>query len=194
MKKKLSIALLAFSLAMLCANFIVRRVAKMLPPSQQEIEETEPYFSPFAEIKQESEENTENNEIINSTDLIVKNKRKQEDYTWIGTEFPQKEETGKEVIKPILKLELTEEEQKTIENYTKHPKLQAFINDLSTVISPEELEQENYLQIAFKPEVREIFIKYSQDEDFREIAETIIKDKNFLQFANKIIKNNEVKK
>ena len=191
MKKKLSIALLAFSLAMLCANFIVRRVAKMFPLSQEEIEEAGPYFSPFAEVKQETEEDKE---IINSTDFIVKSRIKQGEPIYIEkVEFPQ-EETVKQVVKPILRTELTEEEQKTIENYTKNPKLQSFIKELSTVISPEELEQGNYLNIVYKPEVREIFVKYTQDENFREIAETIIKYKNFLQFANKIIKNNEVKK
>ena len=41
MRKKLSIALLAFSLAMLCANFLVRRVGRFIPPPEQEITETE---------------------------------------------------------------------------------------------------------------------------------------------------------
>ncbi len=186
MKKKLSIALLAFSLAMLCANFIVRRVAKMLPPSQEEIEETEIPFSPFAEVKQND---GKDKEIINSTDLILKSKTEQIDFT-----VEEKEEPKKEIVKPILKLELTEEEQKTVETYTKNPKLQEFIKEISTIITPEELEQENYLNVVFKPEVRAIFEKYASDEEFRETVTTIIKDKNFLQFADKIIKNNEVKK
>ncbi len=159
----------------------------MLPPSQEEIEETEIPFSPFAKVKQGDEQDKE---IINSTDFILKTRTVQIDLS----SQEQVEETKKEIVKPILKLEITEEEQKKVETYTKNPKLQEFIKELSTVITPEELDQENYLNVAFKPEVRAIFEKYASDEEFRETVTTIMKDKNFLQFADKIIKNNEVKK
>ena len=56
MRKKISIALLAFSLAMICANFIVRRVGRLLPPPQQEIEEEEKDFIPFVPVKQKNED------------------------------------------------------------------------------------------------------------------------------------------
>ena len=173
MKKKLSIALLAFSLAMLCANFIVRRVGNFLPSPQQEIEESRE-FSPFATVKSEELKKAEKPALIY---------REQEDF---------KQE--KELVKPILKIELTEEEKQTVETYSQNPKLRAFIEELSTVVSQEELEQGNYLQIVFKPEVRNIFVKYSQDEEFRKIAAEVMKDKNMLQLAKKIVSNSEVKK
>ena len=184
MRKKLSIALLAFSLAMLCANFLVRRVGSFLPPSQQEIEE-ERDFSPFQKVKQDEQEKQKTEkEIIDSTLLVLKNQE--------GIEQNFKQE--KELVKPILKIDLTEEEKQTVETYSKNPKLRAFVEEISTVISQEELEQGNYLKIVYKPEVRNIFMKYSQDEDFRNIATEVMKDKNVLQLAKKIINNSEVKK
>lgn len=181
MRKKLSIALLAFSLAMLCANFLVRRVREFIPPSQQEIEEAEEeiVFSPFERVKQDNTETTEEN-ILQIKPVLIQTQE----------EFEQE----KEIIKPILKIDLTEEEKQTVETYSKNPKLKEFIKEISTVVSPEELEQENYLQIVYKPEVRNIFQKYSQDEDFRNIASKVIADKNMLQLAKKIVNNSEVKK
>lgn len=179
MKKKLSIALLAFSLAMLCANFLVRRVGRFIPPPEQEITETEieteEDFSPFEKV---TKENTKPK--VEKSLLVSQNKE----------DFNQE----KEIVKPILKIELTEEEKQTVETYSQNPKLRAFIKEISAVVSQEELEQGNYLQIVFKPEVRNIFIKYSQDEDFRKIATEVMKDKNMLQLAKKIISNSEVKK
>ena len=98
MRKKLSIALLAFSLAMLCANFLVRRVGGFLPPSQQEIEEAEEEsnFSPFERVKQDNTEITEEN--IEQVKPVLT--QTQEDF-----------EQEKEIIKPILKIDLTEEEK-----------------------------------------------------------------------------------
>ena len=184
MRKKLSIALLAFSLAMLCANFLVRRVGSLLPPSQQEIEE-ERDFSPFQKVKQDGQEKQKTEEeIIDSTFLVLKNQE--------GIE--QNFEQEKELVKPVLKFELTEEEKQTVETYSQNPKLKDFIEELSAVISQEELEQENYLQVVYKPEVRNIFMKYSQDEDFRKIATEVMKDKKMLQLAKKIVNNSEVKK
>ena len=185
MRKKLSIALLAFSLAMLCANFLVRRVGSFLPPSEQEIEEEERGFSPFEKIKQDGQEEQKDEEILIDTPLLVLKNQE-------GIEQNFKQE--KELVKPILKLELTEEEKQTVETYSQNPKLRAFIEEISTVISQEELEQGNYLQIVYKPEVRNIFLKYSQDEDFRNIATEVMKDKNILQLAKKIVENSEVKK
>ena len=178
MKKKLSIALLAFSLAMLCANLLVRRVGSFLPPSQQEIEEAEENidFSPFEKIIQDNKLAEEKKDKILLTQT-------QEDFS-----------QEKEIIKPILKIELTEEERQNIETYSQNPKLREFIHEISTVISQEELEQENYLQIVYKPEVRNIFLKYSKDEDFRNMATEIMTNKNMLQLAKKIISNSEVKK
>lgn len=177
MKKKLSIALLAFSLAMLCANLLVRRVGSLLPPSSQKIEE-EGDFSPFA-LQQNKQEDI----VTDSPSLILQSDTE--------TLTPEQE---KKIIKPILKTELTEEEKQTIETYSKNPKLRAFIKEISAVISQDELEQGNYLQIVYKPEVRNIFLKYSQDEDFRNIATKVMTDKNMLQLAKKIISNSEVKK
>ena len=177
MRKKLSIALLAFSLAMLCANFLVRRVGSFLPPSEQEMEE-ENNFSPFTLVKQEEKNDT----IANTRLLILEHKQ--------GIE----PESETEIIKPILKLELTEEEKQTVETYTKNPKMQQFIKEIYAVVPEEELDQENYLQIVYKPEVRDIFLKYSQDEDFKNIASEIMKNKDFLQLANKLINDSEVKK
>ena len=180
MRKKLSIALLAFSLAMLCANFLVRRVKEFIPPSQQEIEEAEEniYFSPFATVTQDKVEITEESTLQAKPVLTAQEEFKQE----------------KEIIKPILKIDLTEEEKQIIETYSEDPKLREFIKELSTVISQEELEQGNYLQIVYKPEVRNIFQKYSLDKDFRNIATKVMKDKNMLQLAKKIVNNSEVKK
>jgi hypothetical protein len=181
MRKKISIALLAFSLAMICANFIVRRVGRLLPPPQQEIEEEEKDFIPFVPVKQKNEDEL----VIDSYLLIL---QKPEDPSGLG---PKQE---KEVIKPILNIELTEEEKKAVETYSKNPKVKEFIKEISTVISQEELDQENYLQVVYKPEVRNIFMKYSQDEEFRNIAAEIMKNKDLLQLTKKIINNNEVKK
>ena len=183
MKKKLSIALLAFSLAMLCASFLVRRIQEFFPPSSQE-EEITNSFSPFGMIKQDLSAEDNGNEVKETVQPVLEMK--------LETDMPVQEQ--KEIVKPIFKIELTEEEQSAIENYAKNPKLQAFINELSGVISKEEIEQQNYLQIAFKPEVREIFMKYSQDKEFREIASQIMKDKNLLQLAKKAVKEQEVQK
>ena len=179
MKKKLSIALLAFSLAMLCANFLVRRVGSLLPPSEQEIEEMEEEndFSPFALVKQEDKETQGNTEQKPALTL-----QEQEEFK------------EKEIVRPVLKFELTKEEEQTVENYSKNPKMQEFIKEISSVISQEELDQENYLQIVYKPEVRDIFMKYAQDEEFREIASEIMKDKDLLKLAKKTVNNREVKK
>ena len=178
MRKKLSIALLAFSLAMLCANFLVRRVGSFLPPSQQEIEEMEDEndFSPFALVKQEDDKAEQ------KTEQDVLTAQNEEDFK------------EKEIVRPVLKFELTKEEEQTVENYTKNPKMQEFIKEISTVVSQEELDQENYLQIVYKPEVRNIFMKYAQDEEFREIASEIMKDKDLLKLAKQKINNSEVKK
>ncbi len=170
MKKKLYVALLAFSLAMLCANFLVRRVGSFLPSPEQEIEE-EQTFSPFAQIKNDDEKEKV---------LITKI---QEDFT-----------QEKEIVKPVLKVELTEEEKQTVETYSKNPKMQEFIKEIYAAIPEEELNEENYLQIVYKPEVRDIFIKYSQDETFHKMATEIMKNKDFLQFAEKLVNNSEVKK
>ena len=186
MRKKLSIALLAFSLAMICANFIVRRVGSYFPPSEQEIEEMEEErgFSPFALVKKE-DKNTKEEKPIDTTLLVLRSDA-EDDIRELKQE--------KEIIKPILQIELTKEEEQIVETYTSNPKVIAFIKEVSQVISKEELEQQNYLQIVYKPEVRNIFIKYSKDEDFRKMATEIMKDKRMLQLAKKIINNREVKK
>ncbi len=173
MKKKLSIALLAFSLAILCANFLVRRVESFIPSSDQEIEESRE-FSPFAKLKDEDVKE------VKKPALIAQEQK----------DFNQQ----KELVKPILQIELTEEEKQTVETYSQNPKLREFIKEISTVVSQEELEQGNYLQIVFKPEVRNIFVKYSKDEEFRKIAAEVMKDKNMLQLAKKLVNNSEVKK
>ena len=182
MRKKLSIALLAFSLAMLCANFIVRRIGSFLPSPQQEMEEEEKDFLPFGLHKQQDNTEYASEDITDSTDFIVKH----------HTEQVYAQE--KELIKPILKAELTKEEKQTVETYAQNPKMQAFIREISAAVPEEELDQENYLQIVYKPEVRDIFMKYSQDEDFRKMAAEIMKNKDLLQLAEKTINNSEVKK
>ena len=180
MRKKLSIALLAFSLAMICANFIVRRVGKLFPPPLQEVEEEGEVFSPFAMTKQKQDTEI----VIDSTSLVLK-----------GREETHKQPIQeKEIVKPILKFELTKEEEQIIETYSQNPKLKAFIEEISAVISDEELRQENYLQVAYKPEVRDIFMKYSQDEEFRKIASEIMKNKDLLELAKNTFNKNEVKK
>ena len=176
MKKKFYVALLAFSLAMICANFIIRRVGVLLsPPAQGEIAEQE--FSPFGLVKQTEAEDRA------KSPYFPKIKEQE-------LEFQEQ----KEIVRPVFQIELTDEEQKTVENYSQNPKMQEFVQELSKVISKEELEQENYLKIAFKPEVRAIFMKYSQDKEFREIAATIMKDKNLLQLAKRVVNTEEAKK
>ena len=96
MKKKLSIALLAFSLAMLCANFLVRRVGSFLPPPPQETEEEKGFF-PFALVKQDTK-NTEENIAEAKPEQTVLITQDLENFN------------EKEIIKPILKIEVTEEE------------------------------------------------------------------------------------
>ena len=174
MKKKLSIALLAFSLAMLCASFAVRQVGNIFKPLF-ETENVEEDFSPFGVIKTTGTKNIE---------FPVTRNQEQ------NFEFQEK----KEILKPVLQFEVTEEEKRAIGSYSQNPKLRAFVEDLSKVISQEEIDQENYLKIAFKPEVRAIFEQYSKDQEFREIAETIMKDKNLLQLAKKVINDKENQK
>ena len=72
--------------------------------------------------------------------------------------------------------------------------MQAFIKEVSAAVSEEELEQENYLQTVYKPEVRSVFEKYSQDEEFRDIASEIMKNKDLLKLAQKLVYDSEVKK
>ena len=95
---------------------------------------------------------------------------------------------------PVLKVKLTREEEQIVGTYSKNTKMQELINEISTVVSQEELEQENYLQIVYKPEVRSIFEKYSKDEGFREIALEVMKNKYLLQLAQKLVNDSEVKK
>ncbi|MBO7605710.1 MAG: hypothetical protein J6S61_04530 [Elusimicrobiaceae bacterium] len=182
MRKKLSIALLAFSLAMLCANFLVRRVGSFLPPPAQETEE-ENDFSPFALVKQEDNKEYSIEDMIDPTDLILQQRTET---------YPASSE--KEIVRPVLKVKLTREEEQLVGTYSKNPKMQEFIKEISTVVSQEELEQENYLQIVYKPEVRSIFEKYSKDEGFREIALEVMKNKYLLQLAQKLVNDSEVKK
>ena len=182
MRKKLSIALLAFSLALICANFLAKRVHNVLRPPVQEEENT---FFPFSLGK-----TGQDNNFIEIKDADNKEKPS---YIIIKDE-EENFQKPKEIIQPILKVELSEEEKQTIENYAQNEKLRAFITDLSGVISQDELNQENYLKIAFKPEVRAIFMQYAQDPEFREIATTVMKDKNVLELAKKVIQNKEVAK
>ena len=181
MRKKISIALLAFSLAMICANFIVRRVGRFLPPPEQEIEEEEKEFSPFVAVKQSNEDEP----TVDSFLLVLK---RHDGAVGLG---PEQE---KEIIKPILNVELTEEEKQTVETYSKNPKVKEFIKEISAVVSQDELDQGNYLQVVYKPEVRNIFMKYSQDEEFRKIASEIMKNKDLLELAKNTFNKNEVKK
>lgn len=180
MRKHLSIALLAFSIAMITANSLAKKVHHFLRPQAGE-EVAENSFFPFAATSQsnyvkvyETEAEYEAEKAQNATEDDL--------------------QQTKEFIQPILKMELTDEEKQVVTTYAQNDKLKAFITELSTVISPEELHEENYLKIAFKPEVRDIFMKYARDEEFRDVATTVMKDKNVLELAKKIIQNNEVKK
>lgn len=181
MRKKLSIALLAFSLALISANLLITRVKGVFFPQKQEVQEEVP-FSPFGVIKQDSStaEPTNNG---NRPFMEIKF----EDEEPLQTQ-------PKEVLQPILQINLTEEEQNAIESYAKNPKLKSFIEELSGVISKEDIENQNYLQIAFNPQVRAIFTKYSQDQEFREIASQVMKDKNVLELARKVVQEKEVQK
>lgn len=181
MRKKLSIALLAFSLALICTNFLVKRVHSFLRPPVQEEENT---FFPFSLGETNQEDNF----------IEIEDTYNKKETSYIIKDEEENFQKPKEIIQPILKLELSEEEKQTIENYAQNEKLKAFITDLSSVISQEELNQENYLKIAFKPEVRAIFMQYAQDPEFREIATTVMKDKNVLELAKKVIQNKEVAK
>lgn len=196
MRKSLSVALLAFSIALICANLLAKRVHNFLRPQQQESYEETTFF-PFSFTSQSNyikvyDENEEGSEA--PAEEIFKEEVKQN----FVLEMPDAAEDGlqqpKEIVKPILKTELTEEEKQTVLNYLQNKKMQEFITEMSSVISQEDLEQENYLRIAFKPEVRSIFMKYAQDAEFREIAANVMKDKNVLELAKKIIQDNEVKK
>lgn len=189
MRKNLAIALIAFSLAMVSSALIVKRVQNFLHP-QQGKEEVEESFSPFGLLEkintahntdEIAQEQSQNNGSENSLEISFEDEQ---------TPTPKE----KEIVKPIIKLNLTEEEKQAIETYSQNPKVQSFVQEISSVISKEELEQGNYLQIAFKPEVRSIFMKYAQDKEFRDLAAQIMKDKNLLQLANNVIKRNEVKK
>lgn len=188
MRKALTIALLAFSVALISANLLAKRVHNFLhPQAEEEAEKAEIPFFPFA---------------LNSQSNYIVVEGENEDQT--ASEYPislEKQNTmeasyqqAKEIVQPILKLELTDEEKKAVENYTKNKKLRAFISEISGVVSQEQLNQENYLKIAYNPEVRNIFMKYAQDEEFRKMAADVMKDKEVLELAKKIIQNNEVKK
>lgn len=183
MRKNIAIALIAFSLAMMSSAMLAKRVHKFLRPHQEGEEVTE-QFSPFGIVK----------EIASVHGIDVGNKEEEgtmEIYFEDEEEPFQKE---KEIVKPVIKIELTSEEKEAIEAYSKNPKVQNFVQEISGVISNEELEQGNYLQIAFKPEVRSIFMKYAQDKEFRDMASKIMKDKNLLQLANNAMKQKEVQK
>ena len=176
MRTKLAIALLAFSLAMLSANSAVKRLHHFLHPQKQTEESS---FFPFSLTPQSSYIKVYENAEEEAAEKVLEEENLQQ---------------TKEFIKPVLKLELTDEEKQTIEYYAQNAKLRDFITELSGVVSQEDLNQENYLKIAFNPEVRSIFMKYTQDEEFRNIATSVMKDKNALELAKKIIQNNEVQK
>lgn len=179
MRKSLAIVLIAFSLAMITSAFLVKRVHNFLHPQREEEEIKEP-FSPFGFIKQ-----------INNTQ-----QKEEESEETMEIHFEEEEplQKEKEIVKPVIQIELTAEEKQAVENYSKNPKVQSFVQELSGVISKEEMEKGNYLQIAFKPEVRSIFMKYAQDKEFRDLATQIMKDKDLLKLTNDIIKQKEVQK
>ena len=182
MRKSIAIVLIAFSLAMISSTFLVKRVYNLLHPQQEEEEIKEP-FSPFGFIKQ----------ITNAADTPQKEEGEKGTME-IHFENEEPLQKEKEIVKPIIQIELTAEEKQAVENYSKNPKVQSFIQELSGVISKEEMEKGNYLQIAFKPEVRSIFMKYAQDKEFRDLAAQIMKDKDLLRLTNDIIKQKEVQK
>ena len=195
MRKTLSIALLAFSIAMISANSLAKRVHHFFHPQEQEISKEETTFFPFSltssqnVIKVHDDNEEEENTLTEETEEVKGNFIVEtQDATEDGLQ------QSKEIIKPVMKLDLTDEEKQIVANYLQNEKMRAFITELSGVISQDELNQESYLKIAFDPEVRNIFMKYAQDEEFREMATNIMKDKKVLELAKKIIQNNEVKK
>ena len=181
MRKALAIALLAFSIALIFANALIMRVHNFMHPKQEE-EKIETNFFPFAlpsernYIVVHDEENEGSKYALEGENTSV-----EEDFQPV-----------KEIVQPILKLELTEQEKEIVINYTKNDKMKDFIKELSGVITPEDLKQENYLKIAYNPQVRDIFMKYAKDEEFRKMATEVMKDKEVLELAKKIIQNNEV--
>jgi len=181
MRKTLAIALLAFSIAMIAANSLAKRVHNFLRPQAAEAK-TESDFFPF-EMFSNGEENYVKVHDENEAPAL------QGDYT-----FEENYQPVREYMPPVLKVGLTEEEKRTVESYAKNDKLKVFMTEISGVISQDDLKQGNYLQVVYNPKVRAIFEKYAQDKEFREIATNIMKDKEVLEFARKIIQNNEVKK
>lgn len=181
MRKTLAIALLAFSIAMIAANSLAKRVHRFLRPQATETK-TESDFFPFEMLSNEGENYIKVHDLDEDPSL-------QGDYT-----FEENYKPVREYIPPVLKVGLTEEEKRTVESYAKNDKLKAFMKELSGVITQDDLKQGNYLQVVYNPKVRSIFEKYAQDEEFREIATNVMKDKEVLEFARKIIQNDEVKK
>lgn len=189
MRKTFSVALLAFSIAMITANSLAKRVHRFLRPQAEE-EKIETTFFPFALTS-----STETNYIKVHDIDEVENTATEEPYV-IDLQYPAEENLPpvREFIPPVMKTGLTDEEKQTVRNYAKNDKLKAFITEISSVVSQDDLKQENYLKIAFNPQVRSIFEKYARDKEFREIATNVMKDKEVLEFAKKIIQDKEVRK
>jgi len=183
MRKSLSVALLAFSIALICANVLAKRVHRFLHPQAEE-EKLEAVFFPFA--------------LPGERNYIIVHEEEKDEYSLeeqnTNAVIEEDFQPEKQIVQPVLKIELTEEEKEIVIDYTKNDKMRAFITELSGIISQEDLNQENYLKIAYNPQVRDIFMKYAQDEEFRKMAANVMKDKEILEFTKKIIQNNEVKK
>ena len=152
MRKTLAIALLAFSLAMITANSLAKRVLNFLHPQAKE-EKVEETFFPFGIG---SDKDTNYIKVYN----IDEEPALEEQYTVDGNL-----KQAKEYVAPVLKVGLTEEEKQTIAGYAKNDKLKDFIKEISGVISQDDLKQGNYLQVAYNPQVRSIFEKYAKDEE-----------------------------
>ncbi len=216
MRKTLAITLIAFSLAMMSSALLVKRVHNFLHPQQTEDENTES-FSPFGIIKEIASTNGLGNEdqgtmeIYFDDEYVPSKEEKEMVQPVIETELTSEErqlalnaKLGPINANPapqqpdfraaIQQLNLSTVGKQTIESYSKNPKVQNFMQEMSRVISKEDIEKGDYLQIISKPEVRDIFMKYAQDKDFRDLINKAMQNKEIVQLANETIKRNEVRK
>ncbi|MCR5505102.1 MAG: hypothetical protein K6E94_06115 [Elusimicrobiaceae bacterium] len=217
MRKTLAITLIAFSLAMMSSALLVKRVHNFLHPQQTEDENAES-FSPFGIIEEIANihglgsEDQGTMEIYFDDEYVPSKEEKEIVQPVIETELTAEErqlalnaKLGPINVKPapqqqpdfraaVQQLNLSTVTKQTMESYSKNPKVQNFMQEMSGVISKEDIEKGDYLQIISKPEVRDIFMKYAQDKDFRDLINKAMQNKEIVQLANETIKRNEVRK
>ena len=208
----LAISLIAFSLAMMSATLLVKRVHQYLRPQQAAAEE-ENYqdFSPFGFVKKIADWQGFNQgtmEIYFEDETIPVREEKElvppflaegmktEDEPIIITfdENSQVKHLVPDFAGLAPKGEINKGNGPIVITYDENPKVKNFVQDFSGLISKEDLQRGNFSQIASRPEVRAMVMKYAQDQEFRELLKQVMINKDISQLANGVIKVDEVHK